>query len=616
MRKWLVVLATALALAVAVAAYFAVQDGRSPPGADGQQPFAEDAEVRAKARADVPPPTDAGPAPGELVAPEGGPRRLSGGGRVLGELFREGAEWDFTLIDGDIGYVDVEATARRREPHSILALLRLHNEYSGANDALDVKITGVVEHDNGNFVVDYEQDIGGIPVLDGRGTVLFKPDGAVYRLSGRLLNASLARPDQIVILQHEAEALAYEAASSYVGPDDAYYRSQGLTNEIEVFPGANLRYANNPGGDPELRAEWKIPVARGWGGVMVVIEAASGNVVDIIYMVQSLPASPYFHAQASCSSVNFRVCEAGAATKDTCERSDLNKVEVIYDQGVCKVDQARCNMPEFRIPNDTAYAAIAYIGQRGDYLGHIKQIAHRTNCNIDIMVGYQSKVGSQRFAVWTEPANVIAIGAPRVVRPPSGPPWLYDPAADVLVTAHETYHAVSKVFGGDIEEGMAQVAGVLYAGGDEGQWRRHLPSGNREKIAGSPLDDGVVEAMYRIYTGMNPRNRDEVFKLILETDKNLPSSPSVSDLVREREEALDAISASDTLRQSIARALSDMYVRYSNFNAMSHSLKAFFWRWWEDISDYFDEPDWAEEIGELLDDWWESVNDDNMLQSE
>ena len=146
----------------------------------------------------------------------------------------------FSLSHGDIGYVDVASILQDRNAYSILALLQSHKELTAAGDFLEIEIIYTPrENEIWGYQAYFQQLIDGEPTNEV-GSVLFSADGAVGRLSGRLVNPESLSVADLLILRPEAEAIAREGGDSLrrlpigrlpfrYGPD---YRNSFRHNEL------------------------------------------------------------------------------------------------------------------------------------------------------------------------------------------------------------------------------------------------------------------------------------------------------------------------------------------------------------------------------------------------
>lgn len=163
----------------------------------------------------------------------------------------------FSLSHGDIGYVDVASILQDRNAYSILALLQSHKELTAAGDFLEIEIIYTPrENEIWGYQAYFQQLIDGEPTNEV-GSVLFSADGAVGRLSGRLVNPESLSAADLLILRPEAEAIAREAAIRYAASlSDVSPSDTDLTTEILS---ATMSYQSDS--ENNLRRVWSIGVS-------------------------------------------------------------------------------------------------------------------------------------------------------------------------------------------------------------------------------------------------------------------------------------------------------------------------------------------------------------------
>ncbi len=244
--------------------------------------------------------------------------------RIAPENYRHeamGAETDFRLFGGEIGYVDADSILQDRDPYSIVALLQQHRAISGAGELLELEIESTGETHRG-YSADFVQVIGETST-EARGSVGFDTSGAVYALSAVLLDLEAARVGNIVILQAEAEAIAHEAAARFVEPRRGPFveSNEALIVEPEV---EELRYSATPDANG-LRAEWRVLVGtyNPYDVLAVSVDAETGEVVQIKSRLRRHDRRKHRCQQDDCPSIEFRVCDGSTATLVSCPIKSL-----------------------------------------------------------------------------------------------------------------------------------------------------------------------------------------------------------------------------------------------------------------------------------------------------
>lgn len=200
---------------------------------------------------------------------------------------KSGAETEFELYLGEIGYVDVYSILQDRNSHSIVALVQHHRAYTGAGELLELEIEstgGTPERYNARFI----QVIEGAPT-QARGSVSFDSSGAVHSVYGSFLDTQSKGSGNVVIVQAEAESIALEAARRF---SESRRAESAEPLKMEASPG-ELRYVAVPDTGNALRAEWRVPVSI-YGppfSVEVVVDAQTGNIVSVRSLVEPEAAS-------------------------------------------------------------------------------------------------------------------------------------------------------------------------------------------------------------------------------------------------------------------------------------------------------------------------------------
>ncbi len=443
--------------------------------------------------------------------------------RIAPENYRHesmGAETDFRLFGGEIGYVDADSILQDRDPYSIVALLQQHRAISGAGELLELEIESTGETHRG-YSADFVQVIGGTST-EARGSVGFYTSGAVYALSAELLDPEAARVGNIVILQAEAEAIAHEAAARFVEPRRGPFveSNETLIVDAEV---KELRYNLVVDDASRIRAEWLVWVSTYYpfDEFLISIDTETGEVVDIERTLK------HRRRQSNCPSVKFRVCDGSTATRESCnsttlpnttiygEREDETWGCVLRDENG-NIDETKCNESEYARHN-TALAnardVMDYVCSiSGEYLEGVGR-----DGVVDILVDAPESLVDKGDAEFSSRTKAILLGG--IYREKD---WSFDPATDKATVTHEAIHAITKG-GGSIEEGLVYSMEALHMGGQDGRWeagaRRQgqvIYQGNEQDVAGN--------AIYRIYKRVGANSKDEVFRFALEVGKKKTTS--------------------------------------------------------------------------------------------
>lgn len=232
---------------------------------------------------------------------------------------KSGAETEFELYLGEIGYVDVYSILQDRNPYSIVALVKHHRAYTGAGELLELEIEstgGTTERYNARFI----QVIEGRPT-QARGSVSFDSSGAVHSVYGSFFDTQAEGTSKVVIVQAEAEAIALEAARRFSELRRSESAGGRETLKMEAAPG-ELRYVAAPDTGNALRAEWRVPVSV-FGppfSVEVLVDAQTGDVVSVKSLIE--PAA----AATECSGLTFRVCDATTMPVTASRRAEMGRL--------------------------------------------------------------------------------------------------------------------------------------------------------------------------------------------------------------------------------------------------------------------------------------------------
>ena len=176
---------------------------------------------------------------------------------------KKGALTYFDLAYGEIGYVDVNALMRDRDPYSVVSLLQDHYDLTGAGEWLELDAGATKENKIWGYRTRFTQLIGGIPTQWG-GTVLFSPDGTVGVVHGDLVNPEALLANNAIVLRPEAESIAYGAAVGYaedlplVANVPELHRQQLRIDVLPVERFREMRYELAP--NNELRRLWRVGI--------------------------------------------------------------------------------------------------------------------------------------------------------------------------------------------------------------------------------------------------------------------------------------------------------------------------------------------------------------------
>ncbi len=512
MKKFAVI-GVSLLLALAVVAYVFL-DGRSADTKDTN----EDGPAETRS---IPSgvPTPAVHAP-EATAEEQDRAVEEAIARIAPENYRHeaiGAQTDFRLFGGEIGYVDVDSILQDRNPYSIVALLQQHRAISGAGDLLELEIESTVETHRG-FNADFFQRIGDTPT-EARGSVGFDTSGAVYTLSAVLLDPQAAGVDNIVILRAEAEAIAREAAARFVEPYRAPYAARGEPLRMRARP-AEFRYALDSG--TELRAEWRVLVSTGNPpeSLEVLVAAETGEIVGIRSEIVEATAP------MACPELSFRVCDGSVVGTDSenwsCDGGVFATVTPVLDGDACVApegEENKCSQAQYTTPKDAAVSARDYVKNRGtEYLRGVGG----ADCRIDILVNVARRDfppgKKDAAAIYSESVDAILIKD--VIFDRTG--RVIYPALHEVFTAHELFHAVSKG-SGEVEHALVYSMDALYMGGGDDEWNyKGVSIEGDQVIYRGDVPIVVADAIYRIYERIG--NAEEVFRFALEVDRKRATS--------------------------------------------------------------------------------------------
>lgn len=396
----------------------------------------------------------------------------------------------FSLIYGDIGYVDVASILEDRDPYSIVALLRSHQELTGADESIEIAINWAGENERWGYEAVFEQIIEGQPA--GKiGTILFSSSGAVGALDGNIVNFKTLGAGNILILQPEAEAIAHEAALRYAAnlPDMPISRGQTLTTE--VLPG-EIRYELDS--DNRLGRIWRIPVRITGPDINmdiaeVSISPETGDILDIqsgrIEQTSSEKKSP-------CDNVTFRMCNAEGTEKTSCAG-----VTAALEEKHQSARQIAAN-----VITRVAAASSVHIARPQGF-----------SCEIDIIM--DQKLTGAKGAYYARD-DLIVISS--------------DASADEYesVISHEIFHALSQTPAGPVEHGMVYAMEALYLGGDDSE---HWTTPTYTDFTEDPEDilnagrtlEPSHEYAHTIYRVFKKVGRDKAFRLVFGIDQRRPA---------------------------------------------------------------------------------------------
>ena len=433
---------------------------------------------------------------------------------------KSGAKTDFDLSDGDIGYVDVNSLLQDGNPYSLVALLKKHKSLTGASESLEIEIESTGETHWG-YAADFAQVIGGVPVLQARGSVGFHVNGAVHFLHGILVDPQAAVAGNIKILRAEAETIALEAAGRYLEPYRAPYAERGDSLRMTAYP-AEMHYRLDEAN--ELRAEWTVGVATANPpeSLEVLVRAETGRVLNVRSEIVEAAAAK------TCTELDFRVCDGSVVGSDqqkwSCNGGIYATTTPVLEGNDCVAPEGqkeKCSQADYTTPRKSALDARDYVKKRGSQ--YLKGVGG-ADCRIDILVNVRKgdfPEGNQdAAAIYSESADAILIRD--VIADRSG--QAVYPALQEVVTAHELFHAVS-VGSGDVEHGLVYSMDALYKEGADSEWNGPDGSLSTDQVIyrGDVLEV-VGNAMYRIFKRMGVKQKDEVFRFALEVDRRKAAS--------------------------------------------------------------------------------------------
>ena len=218
----------------------------------------------------------------------------------------EGDLTRFTITQDEIGYVDVASIVQHLDPYSVGALLKNHQNLTGADESLEIIIDRANENEIWGYEIGFIQLIQGQPT-DAGGGVFFSPSGKVSWMFGDILSDPAPGAGSVVIQQAEAEAIAREESARFIKPYLPRFNEQlrlaGFKGRVRAGPAdmdvspPELRYVLDS--QKQLRAEWHVLVGAAFDSVLVRLAADTGKVVS----VESLDAD------AESSDVKFRLCD-------------------------------------------------------------------------------------------------------------------------------------------------------------------------------------------------------------------------------------------------------------------------------------------------------------------
>ena len=419
---------------------------------------------------------------------------------------KSGAKTEFDLLDGDIGYVDVNSLLQDGNPYSLVALLKKHQSLTGASELLEIEIesTGGTHwgHD-ARFV----QMIEGVPVPQARGSVGFYTSGAVHFLYGTLVDPGAATSGNVKILRAEAETIALEAARLFVVP-------RGEPLRMDVSPG-QLRYAVDS--DDALRAEWRVLVGTygPYDSLEVVVAAQTGRVVGVRSVIEKM-------ADEGCTDLKFRVCDATAMTKQSnvsCGTGLLHGGKPVLDGNKCVVpagEEHKCSQVRYTGIRKNAREIRDYIKGIGDAAtkDYLEGVGGG-DCRLDILINVDSGLLGPDVEGQYDPKNDVILIEEDSFDPSTGA--RHRPVLDESLIAHEVLHAVAEG-SGDVEHGLVSGMEALHVGGnDDSNWTYGQKDFTKDQVIYKGDTHTVVgHAVYRIYKRIGAQHKDEVFRFALE----------------------------------------------------------------------------------------------------
>jgi len=488
MKKFALVLIP-LAAALAVMAYVFLAGGPDTPSETAQAPEWEGSGRLPSAE----PPGGDAPNSGVMAAPE---RRASATPTAderppKRESETEGDLTMFSMTHGEIGYVDVDSVLQDRNPYSVLALLKEHQELTGADESLEIEIVSAGENEVWGHEATFEQLIGEQPT--GKiGKVFFSSSGAVARMTGDILNTQALSPATMVVLSAEAEAIAREAAVDYAKTLPVLPEWRGkIPWDYEAYP-AKLVYELDA--ENKLVRLWRVGVSiygpvEG-GAARIWISPETGEVVDVTSGV----------SYASSNGPTFRVCKGDARVTGR-RACDKKNATLVISGGVCQ-HATLCEEPRYKVPYETAKNVISQVqGISSDH------IAGMGNAGIDIVVGPIS--GAHGY--WNEDERRIKV---------------HDSLSGQddykRVAAHEVFHALSQSpEQHDVEHGLVYAMTAIYMGADDEQWEYEGVSiTDKNSTFGGRVGQITTNAIYRVFEKIG---KDKAFEFALRIDRRRPS---------------------------------------------------------------------------------------------
>lgn len=435
--------------------------------------------------------------PAELPLPESGPANENSSPtdnptetQPEWETSTKGDRTLFSLIYGDIGYVDVASILQDHDPYSIVALLQRHQEMTGADEMIEIAINWAGENERWGYEAVFEQIIEGQRA--GKiGTILFSSSGAVGALDGSIVNSKTLVAGNILILRPEAEAIAHEAALRYAAnlPDMLISRGQTLTTEVLA---GEIRYELDP--ENRLRRIWRIPVRITGPDINmdiaeVSISPETGDILDIrsgrIEQTSSEKKSP-------CDNITFRMCNAEGEEKTSCAG-----VTAALEEEHQSAQQIAA-----KVITRVAAASPVHVARPQGF-----------SCEIDIVM--EQKLKGAKGAYYPR-YDLITISS--------------DASADEYesVISHEVFHALSQTPPGPEEHGMVYAMEALYLGGDESD---HWTTPTDIDLTEDPEDilnagrtlDPLHEYAHTIYRVFQKVGRDRAFRLVFGIDQRRPT---------------------------------------------------------------------------------------------
>ena len=416
----------------------------------------------------------------------------------------------FSMNHGDIGYVDVNSIMQGRNPYSIVALLQAHQELTGADDSLEIKIERISDNEIWGQEVLYRQVIDGQPVRQG-GRVFFSSDGAVTRLRGNLINTQSLNAGDILILAPEAKAIAVDVAARYAENIDLAHPDR---SDVPVtLTALSVEMGYDLDSDSKLVRLWNVEVGIDGPAGAVLRVSISPDTGEVVHVgsARDLQTGPI-----------FVICDAGKAIKDgkpstesidgeanTCDvDNNEGSPAIVSVNGNCKLKPVSlCRDSIYTTAVDTVAAVLAEVGRTSP----------RDVANVIHIIVNHPPFDHGGDGDWTERYGTIRIR--------KGSSDIYGTAA------HEAHHVVSRSSTyGEVEHPLVYGMTAIWTGRDR-DWRykqTSVPHTDRTYTGGAK----ITNVIYRIARKVN--NRDTMYEFVLEVDLEKPWS--FDDLVEATQE--------------------------------------------------------------------------------